>query len=144
MPAKMPKINEHEPTTFKVHVTKSGYTMTAILERQSQDVLIQLIGGDVPHYGVVMSIDHTGHSETTALPSRPGHIHQEKILIEQVARAIKPVLQNNAFIVSGMHVNNISPEQMHAALPMAQELGHQLADWLKEHPAPKIHMIFAK
>lgn len=144
MPAKMPKASEHEPTTFKTHVTNSGYTMTAILERQSQDVLIQLVGGDVPHYGVVMSIDQTGHAETTSLPSRPGHVHQEKILIEQVARAIKPVLQNNAVIVSGMHVNDISPEQMHASLPMAQQLGQQLADWLQGHPAAKPHMIFAK
>lgn len=144
MPAKMPNKNNHEPTTFKTHVTKSGYTMTAILERQSQDVLIQLIGGDVPHFGVVMSIDNTGHAETTALPSRPGHVHQEKILVEQVARAIKPVLQNNAIIVSGMHVNDISSEQMHAALPMALELGQQLANWLKEHPADQPHIIFAK
>ncbi|KRO09582.1 hypothetical protein IV59_GL000543 [Paucilactobacillus hokkaidonensis] len=118
--------------------------MVAILERQNQDVLIQLIGGDVPHYGVVMSIDNTGNTETIRLPSRPGHVHQEKILIEQVAGAIKPVLQNNAIIVSGMHVNDISTEQMHAAIPMAQKLGARLAVWLKQNPVDPLPMSFAK
>jgi len=133
--------NDH---TFETSITREGYTMRATLERQSLDVLIQVIGGDVPHYGVVMTVDNTGQTEVIAMPSRPGHVHQEKVLINPVIKAIKPALQNNAIIVSGMHVNDITPAQMQAAVPMAKVLGERLADWLMAHPGHQTEIAFAK
>lgn len=144
MPEKIIKKSSQNKNSFEVNVTQADYTMTAMLERQSLDLLIQIIGGDIAHYGVVMTIDKTGHEETIALPSRPGHVHQENVLIDQVAKAIKPLLQGNAFLVSGMHVNDITPEQMHAAIPMAQTLGEELAKWLKKHPGSKPIVSYAK
>lgn len=115
-------------------VTETDYTMHLKLERQTSDLLIQIIGGDVPHYGVITTVDKTGKVLTTALPSRPGHVHQEKVLIDQVLKTVKPLITNNAVLVSGMHVNEITPAQMRAAMPMAYELGVALAKWLKAHP----------
>lgn len=129
---------------FETIITREGYSMKAVLERQTLDVLIQIIGGDVPHYGVVMTIDNAGHTTVTSLPSRPGHVHQEQVLINPVAKVIAPVLQGNAVIVSGMHVNNITPNQMKAALGMATELGERLATWLTDHPSQQPEVNFAK
>ncbi|MTV81407.1 hypothetical protein [Secundilactobacillus folii] len=124
--------------------TRAGVTLRAVLERQNQDVLIQLIGGDVPHYGVVTTVDLHGHEQTVALPSRPGHVHQEGVLTRQLAKRIKPALQSNAFIVSGVHVNVISKAQMAAMGPIVNELGDQIRDWLTAHPRQKVPEKFAK
>ncbi|MFD1429584.1 prenylated flavin chaperone LpdD [Lacticaseibacillus mingshuiensis] len=124
-----------ESITFEA--TQAGYAIQMIVERQSQDLLIQLIGGDVPHYGVVTTIDRFKQIQTTALPSRPGHHHQEGVLTQRVATLIAPVIQRNAVIVCGVHVNSITTVQMAAASEMTKQLAEQLRDWLIAHPVKK-------
>jgi hypothetical protein len=121
----------------------AGYEMQLTLTRQSQDVLLTLTGGDVSHYGVVTAVGSDG-LHTIALPSRPGHVHQEGVLTEAIARILQPVLQGNAIITGGMHVNKISSVQMHAAFAMTKGLGQQAHDWLVAHPVAKISETFAK
>jgi hypothetical protein len=121
----------------------AGYEMQLTLTRQSQDVLLTLTGGDVSHYGVVTAVGSDG-LHTIALPSRPGHVHQEGVLTEAIAKILQPVLQGNAIITGGMHVNNISSVQMHAAFAMTKALGQQAHDWLSAHPVEKISETFAK
>lgn len=124
-------------------VTRSGYTMQAKLRRENQDVLIDLTGGDVPHYGVVTAVSPRQPLQTIALPSRPGHHHQEGVLTERMATVIAPALQSNAFIVGGLHVNRISKQQLAVAGAMAQALGEQIRDYLAAHPRPKIEEEFS-
>lgn len=120
------------PLSFSVE--RAGFTVRALLERQNGDVLLQLVGGDVPHYGVVTMVDKQGKIITHAFPSRPGRIHQEGVLSEAMAREIAPVLQGTAVIVSGVHVNEISKEQMSAAVEMTATLAGQVRSWLVAHP----------
>jgi hypothetical protein len=122
---------------------RAGYRIKAVVERQTQDLTVQVIGGDVPHYGVVTAIQPTGKPQTISLPSRPGHVHQEKVLTFAMAHAIQPVLEGNAMIISGMHVNDISDVQMKAAVPMVQELGRAVAQWIQAHPTTKPKVSFA-
>lgn len=124
-------------------VTKEGYSIKAVVERQAQDLLIQLIGGDVLHYGVVTTVDKYGKLQTIALPSRPEHFHQEGLLTELLARKIASHLQNNAFIVSGVHVNNISDAQMHVAPMIVLDLAAQITAWLKDNQVEAPEEIFA-
>ncbi|HBF73919.1 MAG TPA: hypothetical protein DDW71_01475, partial [Lactobacillus sp.] len=91
-----------------------------------------------PHYGVVTIVSPHQTTRTIALPSRPGHHHQEGVLTERIAKIIAPVLQNNAFIIGGLHVNRITPQQMAATANMAQQLGEQIRDYLSSHPRTKI------
>ncbi|KRM88127.1 hypothetical protein FD19_GL000416 [Lacticaseibacillus thailandensis DSM 22698 = JCM 13996] len=119
------------------------YTMFAVVERQSQDLLIQLVGGDVLHYGVVTAVSQTQAPQDINMPSRPGHVHQERVLTHALASVIRPVLQSNAFIVSGMHVNSITPAQMKVATKMARTLGEEVRDWIVAHPVAKPVETFA-
>ncbi|KRM75911.1 hypothetical protein [Secundilactobacillus collinoides] len=130
------------PLTFSV--TRAGFTMQAIVTRQSQDLLIQLIGGDVPHYGVVTTVSQQEAPATIAMPSRPGHHHQEGVLTEQLATQLRPNLQSNAMIIGGMHVNEITPAQMQATQGMVTDLGDQILAWLADHPAAKPVERFSK
>lgn len=135
------------PVTSKNHkfqVSEQGFTMTVLVSRENLDVLVQLIGGDVPHFGVVSTIDNTGKIETHALPSRAGHVHQEGILTEHLANIIKPALQGNAIITGGVHVNNITPEQIDAATSMTEALGEQLVEWLRANPVKPLKISFAR
>ncbi|WP_125709234.1 hypothetical protein [Lacticaseibacillus porcinae] len=120
----------------------AGYQMQLTLTRQSQDVLLTLTGGDVSHYGVVTAVGSDG-LHTIALPSRPGHVHQEGVLTETIAKILQPVLPGNAMITGGMHVNNITSSQMHAAFAMTKQLGEQARDWLQQHPVATVHETFA-
>lgn len=122
--------------------SQAGYEMQLTLTRQSRDVLVQLTGGDVPHYGVVTTVGQDG-VHTLALPSRPGHVHQEGVLTKRIAKVLQPVLQGNAIITGGMHVNDITPVQMAAASAMTQALAVQARDWLQAHPAPAVVEHFA-
>lgn len=124
-------------------VTQAGYTITARVTRESRDLLIEIIGGDVPHYGVVTTVQANGDEQTIALPSRPGHHHEEGALTRSIAKIIKPVLENNAIIVSGMHVNAITPVQMRAAGKMTRQLGEQIRAWITVHPTAEITERFA-
>lgn len=119
-------------------VTREGYTMQAKLSRENQDVLLEITGGDVPHYGVVTIVSPHQATQTIALPSRPGHHHQEGVLTERIAEVIAPALQNNAFIVGGLHANRISKQQLAVAGAMAQELGEQIRDYLLAHPRDEV------
>lgn len=121
----------------------AGFEMQLTLSRQSQDVLLTLTGGDVPHFGVVTAVGKDG-LHTIALPSRPGHVHQEGVLTETIAKCLQPILPGNAMITGGMHVNNISAEQMHAAFTMTKHLAQQAREWLVAHPVAKINETFAK
>lgn len=130
--------------THTFSVTQAGFSMQAIVDRQSQDLLIQLIGGDVPHYGVVTTVSQQEAPTTIAMPSRPGHHHQEGVLTEQLATMLQPHLQSNAMIVGGMHINEITPEQMQATQVMVTDLGEQIIAWLVAHPAAKPVERFSK
>lgn len=124
--------------------SRAGVQLQAIVERQNQDVLVQLIGGDVAHYGVVTTVSPTTEPQTVALPSRPGHYHQEGVLTELMAKRLKPILQSNAIIVSGVHVNYITSEQLHVMSPLVIELTEKVGQWLTTHPRGKVVEHFSK
>ncbi|MBT1177622.1 hypothetical protein JS532_08635 [Bifidobacterium callimiconis] len=69
-----------------------GVQVRALLERQGADVLVQLVGGDVPHYGVIVTVDRMGKVRSIALPSRPGHVHQETAIAEPFALRLHAAL----------------------------------------------------
>lgn len=122
-----------------------GVQVRAAIERQGADVLVQLVGGDVPHYGVVVTVDRAGEARGIALPSRPGHVHQESAIAEPLARRLHAALlaPGNVMVVSGVHVNAITPEQMRAVFRMCERLGERMADWLERHPVDAPEEVFA-
>lgn len=122
---------------------QAGVTMTLHVEQQGQDILVTLVGGDVPHFGVVTTVGQDGVF-THALPSRPGHVHQEGALTQRLAKQIAPVLAGNAIITAGMHVNEITKVQMQAAFALTKALGDDLRHWLQAHPVAAVVEKFAK
>lgn len=127
----------------KFAVTQADYTIQVRVTRETKDLLIEIIGGDVPHYGVVTTIQPDGNTQTINLPSRPGHVHQEGVLTRQMAKTVLPALTGNAIIVSGMHVNDINDKQMKAAVPMTVELGRKVKDWLDKNPPKEPQVVYA-
>lgn len=122
----------------KFQATETGVNLTLTAKWQNADLLIELTGGDVPHYGVVTTVSVATAPQTISLPSRPGHVHQEGQLSEQVAAIIRPVLPGNAIIVCGVHVDNIRQDQMQAIFELTQQLAQQLKNWCRtQHPVIK-------
>lgn len=122
---------------------QSDYQITAKLEREGQDILIQLVGGDVPHFGVVTGVNENNLLYDIQMPSRKGHVHQETVLTHEMIKIIQPVIQGNVFIVSGVHVNNISKIQMQAAFEMVGNLAQKVKEWIIDNPGKQQVEYFA-
>ena len=132
----------NEIKTFAVK--QAGFEMVAELHRASQDITILLTGGDVPHYGVTTVVSANQVLQSYRFASRPGHHHEEYVLTEHLGKIIQPALQGNGIIIAGVHVNDITSEQMKATFKMTDELGQQIKKWLLAHPVAKPHETFAK
>lgn len=132
----------NEIKTFAVK--QAEFEMVVELHRASQDITILLTGGDVPHYGVATVVSANQVLQSHRFASRPGHHHEEYVLTERLGKIIQPALQGNGVIIAGVHVNDITSEQMRATFKMTDELGQQIKKWLLAHPIAKPHETFAK
>lgn len=135
-------MSANEIKTFAVK--QAELEMVAELHRASQDITILLTGGDVPHYGVATVVSVNQVLQSYRFASRPGHHHEEYVLTERLGKIIQPALQGNGVIIAGVHVNDITSEQMQATFKMTDKLGQQIKKWLLAHPIAKPHETFAK
>jgi len=115
-------------------VTASEYTMAAQVQQIGPDVMINITGGDHPHIGTVTTFGVTTALATVRFPSHDGRVHKDDVLATMVAQQIKPQITGSCTITVGVHVDQISQEQINAAAGMAQKLGQQISAWLVAHP----------
>lgn len=117
--------------TQRCQTTEAGYTMTAEAVFVGADLLIVLTGGDVPHLGTVTAVADDMATETIRFHSHHGRYHKDDVLSTIIAEIIKEALPGHCLITAGIHVNDISDEQIKASANMAKDLGHQLLQWLQ-------------
>ncbi|MFC0265882.1 prenylated flavin chaperone LpdD [Alloscardovia macacae] len=123
------------PSEGELHRTRGCVTVQARIRRVNADVRVELTGGDVPHLGVVTMVDAHGEMTTHAFASRPGRVHQEGVLTEKMAAVLAAHVSGNLIILAGVHVQNITAEQMEDVFRATDELTADVALWLDEHPA---------
>ncbi len=110
--------------------TAAGFSIQAEVTRIRSDLRITVTGGDVPHIGTVTTLSGTFPLQTIRFPSQEGRYHKDHIVAEKIATIIHPHLPGNCVIVAGIHVDDITKQQIHAAEEMADTLGEQIAAWL--------------
>ncbi|QMU09052.1 prenylated flavin chaperone LpdD [Levilactobacillus suantsaii] len=119
----------------RFQVTQTGYTIQDDLQVVGRDLLIVVTGGTTPHIGDVTTLTATTPLQTVKFPSHDGRFHKDNFVSERIARVIQPVLEGTCTITAGIHVDQITQAQIAASAPMGDELGRQIAAWLKDHPA---------
>lgn len=110
-----------------------GYTITAEVAVIGKDLSIALTGGDTPHIGTITWVRNDGTWDTTRFPSHHGRFHKDDVLSDILIKQIQPFLSGNCVITAGVHVNDITKEQIQASFSMTEEIGKGLADWLKSY-----------
>lgn len=119
-------------TTFSV--TKVGYTMTVIVQQIGSDLLLNITGGDHPHIGTVTTFGRHTPLATVRFPSHDGRVHKDDVLAAVIAQQIKQQVTGSCTITAGVHVDQISQQQINAVAGMAEALGQQISTWLAVQP----------
>lgn len=118
--------------TFQV--TQQGYSIQAAVHLVGPDLLIVVTGGTHPHVGDVTTLTRETPLQTVRYPSHDGRFHKDDLVGERIARQVQPVLTGSCTVTAGIHVDHITRAQIAAAAPMGDDLGRQIATWLKAHP----------
>lgn len=118
-------------------VDQAGFQMSAAVESIGQDLLVKLTGGDHPHIGTISTYHKDGAMEVLRFPSHSGRYHKDDVLAEVLFKEISDQLPGNLVITSGVHIDGITKEQIAASFKMAETLGKELCDELKNHPIKK-------
>lgn len=121
-------------STTNFNVTQSGYTIDAHLTVIGNDLLIEVTGGDHPHIGTVTMVTDENNIQTIRYPSHDGRYHKDDFISTRIAKKISGHISGTATITAGVHVNQISKQQIAAAAPMSDSLADQIVDWLAQHP----------
>ncbi|GKT04106.1 amino acid decarboxylase [Furfurilactobacillus sp. WILCCON 0119] len=115
-------------------VTAEDYTISATITQIGPDVLIVVTGGDHPHIGDVTTLTATTPVQTVRYPSHDGRFHKDDYVSDRIVNHVQPVLTGSCTVTAGIHVDQITQAQINAAGPMGDQLGAQIATWLREHP----------
>jgi hypothetical protein len=104
--------------------------------RAGRDLSVTLSGGDLPHIGAVAvsqprpsHVDGGGTSASTSVITLPGHKEDE--LARAAAARLAAALDTNVCVACGIHMDDITLEEIVQVRVMAGELVEQLVVRLK-------------
>lgn len=107
--------------TFEME--QEGIRVMAELVRIGKDILVILSGGDVPHIGAIAGGSESFDLQTITFPD-----HKEDVVVNQMADAIRKVAKGNVCIIGGIHVDNISNNQIMLVVEMCKVLTERVID----------------
>lgn len=113
-------------------VKQAGYEISAEAELVNRDLLVNLVGGNVPHLGGIVSWDtKTKKQSEIKFASHDGRTHKDIFLAERFAKDIEEQLPGNLCITAGVHIDGITEEQINVSFPMTDQLAKQVLAWIK-------------
>jgi len=96
-----------------------------------EDLCVILSGGDVPHIGcVTLSLHRSSLSDgkksscTTSVLNLVGHKDDE--IIGYISQRLSTVLQRNVVVTGGIHMENITGEEIQVVKTLAEQLMERL------------------
>lgn len=108
-------------------VKQAGYEISVEAEQMNCDLIVNLVGGDVPHLGGIVSWDFkTRKQSEIKFASHDGRTHKDIFLAERFAKDIEDQLPGNLCVTAGIHIDGITEEQIDASFPMTDQLGLEL------------------
>lgn len=103
------------------------------------DLVIQLTGGDRPHIGAVALAqlcpslrNPKEQSTTTSLITCFGH--KEDKIAKTMAEEIAKKSQKNTVVICGIHLDQITSEEIQDVLIGAEALEEEMLEWLSTKP----------
>jgi hypothetical protein len=91
------------------------------------DLCVAVTGGEAPHLGAVSCASPEHPAETVRFAS-----HKEYHVTEMFAEHLRAVFKGNVAVLCGIHVDNITKEEIETTLNLCRGLLHALCARLKE------------
>lgn len=113
-------------------VKEASYEIRAEVTLANKDLLVNILGGDLPHLGGVLTYDSSSQEvKEVKLFSHDGRFHKDIFLAQVFFESIKEDLPGSITITAGVHIDGISQEQIAASKGMTEGLARQYSAWLK-------------
>jgi len=107
--------------TEQITVEKNGLCVKAAVVPIHNDFLIIVTGGDNPHIGAV-SFGNKYEENDISLKG-----HEELVVTQKMFIKLKNICNGNILITGGIHIDNISREQIRQILVMCDLLTEKIA-----------------
>ncbi len=111
---------------MELSVQKNGISIVANIHRIGEDVLISVYGGDKAHIGGCILADE---NEIKILSLGE---HKDHIAFEIMAKIITKHIRKNLCITGGIHIENITKEQIEIVLDVCKILAFQIVSYLNK------------
>lgn len=98
-----------------------------------EDVVVLISGGDVPHLGTI-----TASSSKEPLQTIQFQQHQEFYITEEMAVRLRKHWSGNFAICGGIHMDQISTQEITALIELSIDMGEELIRKLQEMQKEKI------
>lgn len=86
-----------------------------------EDLCLIITGGDTPHLGAVTTLSDAG-MDTLSFGK-----HKERFITESVSEILKEKFRGNLVICCGIHLNNITMEEIKIVKDMCNKIGEELS-----------------
>lgn len=115
-------------------IERANYEIQAHAQLANQDLIVNLVGGDLPHLGGIVSFDQkTKQRKEIKFASHDDRTHKDIFLAERFARRIERQLPGNLCVTAGVHIDGITEEQINASFPMTDNLAEQVLKWVNTY-----------
>ncbi|WP_411170101.1 hypothetical protein ACH36K_06310 [Clostridium sp. MB05] len=121
-----------------VQLTKKfkDYNVNCIAIKMGNDLNISIYGGDTPHIGAVALgipreslLDKNKISSSVSILTITGH--KEDIIVQNVAKKISSTLNSTVVISCGIHIDNITFDEIESLNSIIDELVNELIQNIK-------------
>ncbi|MDP4098357.1 hypothetical protein OIN60_16495 [Paenibacillus sp. P96] len=109
-----------ERTAGRIRLVLNAYFM-------GEDIVVLLSGGDRPHLGTI-----TAGSRLEPLSTLQLQNHKEFYITEEIAVRLRKQFRGNFAICCGVHLNDITAEEISLVTEISVELGDELIGLLAE------------
>lgn len=118
--------------------SKQNIQITAYAKMINSDLEISLLGGDFEHIGGILTWDAMSQEEKRLVFKTPsGKEHEDILLADILAKKVKSNLSGNLCILAGIHIDDISQNQIQIIIEITQEIGSEIMEWLGMQSIPK-------
>ena len=112
---------------FELVKSKDHITVNLTAYPIGQDLCIMIFGGDVPHIGAVSYGGRTRSVETVRFED-----HKEWLVNERLLPMLQEALPGNFILTSGIHIDNITKDQIGLVLELCEDLSRSLIEKIQQ------------
>lgn len=122
---------------YSCYFGEGKYRIHGMLSYTHKGIIVQLLGGELPHVGTIILSqprtsmeNHENTSTTTSMLNLPGH--KDDIVAKPVAEKFSRELNQVAVVISGIHVDSATEEDIKILMCNSEKVAQKLLQKAKK------------